>query len=43
MEAKLICISIDLLMVIIYAIMGMLFINSRGKGCNYITGYNMKN
>jgi hypothetical protein len=34
--------SIDLLMVVIYIVLGMLFINSKGKGCNFITGYNMK-
>ena len=35
------CISIDLLVVAIFVIIGVLFIKSNGKGCNFISGYNI--
>lgn len=35
------CISIDLLIAVIFIIMGVLFIKSNGKGCNFISGYNL--
>jgi hypothetical protein len=34
-------ILIDLLIAFIFAIMGILFIKSNGKGSNYLAGYNM--
>lgn len=42
MEAKLICISIDIMMILIYVFIGFLFMRSNGKACNFIAGYNMK-
>jgi hypothetical protein len=41
MKTKLICISIDLLVAAILAIMGTLFMKSNGKGCDFLSGYNM--
>jgi len=35
-------ISIDLLIAVIFIVMGVLFIKSNGKGCNFISGYNLK-
>lgn len=35
------CISIDLLIAVIFIVMGILFIKSNGKGCNFISGYNI--
>ena len=35
------CISIDLLIVAMFVIMGVLFIKSNGKGCDFISGYNL--
>ena len=42
MEVKLICISIDMIMAIIFVIMGAIFIKSKGNACDFIAGYNMK-
>jgi dipeptide/tripeptide permease len=42
MDSKLICISIDIMMILSYIIIGFLFLKSSGKACNFIAGYNMK-
>ncbi|WP_271809832.1 DUF3784 domain-containing protein [Clostridium beijerinckii] len=34
-------ISIDLLIAAVFVIMGVLFIKSNGKGCYFISGYNL--
>lgn len=41
MEAKLVCILIDLFTAAILGIIGVLFIRSKGKGCDFLAGYNM--
>jgi hypothetical protein len=41
MEIKLVYISIDLLVAVILSIIGMLFVKSNGKGCDFLSGYNM--
>jgi hypothetical protein len=33
--------SIDLLMVVIYIVLGIFFVKSKGKGCNFLSGYNL--
>jgi hypothetical protein len=42
MDDKLVCISIDIFMAVIFIIMGVIFNKSNGKACDLIAGYYMK-